>query len=661
MQSAFKKGPGLGLGRCRWSGPYRMAAMGAVVGLACGVASGQTFHLEDVTRAVGIDPFGYVAAEGMIAGIAAADFNRDGWVDFFLPSKEGACDQLWVNNGDGTFTEMAQDLGVSGCDEPLGKARARNALWLDYDGDRRLDLLVMGDSFFQRHADIKHHWTKPRLYRQLPDGTFENASVASGLQAMDFISDAWSLDPRSGATVLVRHIGGMTAGDLNGDGYMDLMIGLWQGAGQNKPMEIGGRILLNIPSPDGGRMFEDVTIATLAPGVAEPGLDHFGSHWQIVMHDFNGDGRQDIYIAIDMDENHLWLNQGSYEDPARPGVFLLHPMVDYTHEAGVTSPMPETDMGVALGDANNDGMLDLYITKTDVPGGTIRNDFYITRAMAEPRFEDIAGPAGVMGTRFGFGWGTTFKDMDRDCWEDLVVTNGFNGCSDRPILVINDGNTGDPTFVEQPEPALTRLERGATIVGADLDRDGDIDLLHTITLADDRGCSDSALRVLDNVAEADAPHAHWLTVRPRMAGPNHYAIGAVVRVNVTGPGEDLDMMRLVTTGISMAGQEPAEAHFGLGFEPRLDHQVTVTVEWPDGSTPTVFGGTIASLSDQVITVGPCSVVDLDGDDGLTFFDLLAYLNRFEAGDMAADLAAPFGTLDTMDVLEAIRLIEAGCP
>lgn len=637
--------------------------MASAIGLACSLASAQTFALEDVSDLVGIDSADYTSAPGMIAGIAAVDYNNDGYVDFFVPSAEGVPDLLYVNNGDGTFAEMAEEMGVSGGDG-VDKPRSRVALWLDYDGDRRLDLLVLGDSFFTPIDEINYGWATPRLFHQLPDGTFEDASDATGLSDLDLVSDHRGLDPGSPATTLLRHQGGVAAGDLNGDGYIDLMIGVWSAAGENDPDEIGGRLLLNQPDPNtGGRRFEDVSIDVLAPGVAEPGTDNFGSFWQIVMNDFNGDGLLDIYGACDMDKNHLWLNQGSYEDPDRPGVMLMHPMLDVTDSAGATDPMPETDMGVALGDTNADGLFDIFVTITDTPGSALHNNFFLSQT-DEPTFIEAAAAAGVseMGGKFGWGWGTTFQDMDRDGWPDLLITNGFNSCVDRPRMMLHDGDPDNVSFTEQVSDALTLVERGSSIIGADLGRNGCIDLLHTVTIsAGPTGCEGSSVKILRNVPDIDDPLPHWITVRPRMVGPNFHAIGAVVRVELAGAATDLDMVRLLTAGISMAGQEPAEAHFGLSADAEPSDMLTVTIQWPDGSAPTVIEGTIDQIGDRVLHVGPCSVVDMDGVDGLSFFDLLEYLNRFEAGDLATDLAAPFGTLDYMDVLEAINQIEAGCP
>ncbi len=638
----------------------RAAALATVVGLACGVASGQTFDLENVAADSGIDSSLYTSAPGMIAGIAAADYDGDGHVDFFVPNAEGLADLMYVNNGDGTFTEAAADLGISGGDGP-DKVRSRVALWLDYDGDRRLDLMVLGDSFFEDMTEIKEDWAQPRLFRQLPDGTFENVTEATGLHLLDMLSDHRAFDPGSTATTLVRHFSSVSAGDLNGDGYLDVMIGLWQALGENDPDEIGARLLLNQPDGSGGRVFEEVTIDVLAPGVAEPGVDNFGSFWQIVMHDFNHDGLLDIYAAIDMDHNHLWLNQGSFEDPTRPGVMLLNPMEDVTFAAGVTSPTLETDMGVALGDPNNDGLMDIYITTTDTPGSGINNSFFVAQS-TDPTFIDMAESAGVEGNQFGWGWGTTFKDMDCDGWEDLLVTNGFNSCTDQPRMMINDGTPDDISFTEQASAALNRPDRGSTIIGADVDRDGDVDLLHTLMLTSDTACSDSQIHLLENDTDSQALAPSWITVRPRMAGPNTHAIGATVRVELTGGLEELDMLRVITTGISMGGQEPAEAHFGLGAETRMNDWLRVTIAWPDGSTPTVIEGTVGAIGNQVLHVGPCSVLDVAEPYGsLDLFDALQYLNNFSDGDLSADLVAPFGELDIFDAIEAFSRIETGCP
>lgn len=632
-------------------------------GLACGIASAQDFTLEDVSRDAGIERTAYRSAMGMIAGLAAADYDNDGHIDFFVPNTEGMPDLLYVNNGDGTFTERASELGVSGGDG-ADKPRSRVALWFDYDGDRRLDLIVAGDSFFSPIDAIEWDWATPRLYRQLPDGTFEDVSDATGIADLDLVSDHRGLDPGSGALSLLRHIGSLAAGDVNGDGHVDLMIGLWSAAGENEPDEIGARLLLNLPDADtGGRKFEDVSIDVFAPGVAEPGVDHFGSFWQIVMHDFNGDGMLDIYGACDMDKNHMWINQGSFEDPDRPGVMLLNPMLDVTDTAGVTDPMPETDMGVSIADTNADGVMDIFVTITDTPGSALHNNFFLSQS-DEPTYIEAALEAGVsqQGGKFGWGWGTTFQDMDRDGWPDLLITNGFNSCVDRPRMMIHDGDPDNVHFTEQVSDALTIIERGSTIVGADINRDGCVDLLHTVMLsAISPRCDESAIKVLQNKPDDDGPQASYITVRPRMEGANFHAIGAMVRVELDGAAAQLDMIRTITAGISMAGQEPAEVYFGLGADTEGDDPLRVTIQWPGGVDATVVEGTVDSIGNQLLHIGPCSVVDLDGTPGLDFFDLLAFVNLFELGDMRTDLAAPFGTLDTFDVLEAIQLIEAGCP
>jgi len=638
----------------------RAAVLASVVGLACGMAHAQSFDLQNVAEARGIMEGDYQSAPGMIAGIAMADYDGDGHVDIFVPNAEGMPDLMYVNNGDGTFTEAAADLGIDGFDG-ADKPRSRVALWLDYDGDRRLDLLVLGDSFFTPIDAVRADWAQPRLFRQLPDGTFENATEATGLDQIDMLSDHRGFDPGSPATSLLRHFGSVAAGDLNGDGYLDVMLGLWQALGENEPDEVGARLLLNQPDGSGGRVFEDVTIDVLAPGVAEPGVDNFGSFWQIVMHDFNHDGLLDIYSAIDMDHNHLWLNQGSFEDPARPGVMLLNPMEDVTLAAGVTSPTFETDMGVALGDPNNDGMMDIYITTTDTPGSGINNSFFVAQSTT-PTFVDQAVPAGVQGNQFGWGWGTTFQDMDCDGWQDLLVTNGFNSCTDQPRMMMNNGDSGAIGFTEQASAALNRPDRGSTIIGADIDRDGDVDLLHTLMLTSDTACSDSAIHLLENDVDSQAVAPSWITVRPRMAGPNTHAIGGTVRVELTGGPVELDMHRVLTAGISMGGQEPAEAHFGLGADVRMNDFLRVTIAWPDGSTPTVVEGTVGAIGNQVLHVGPCSVVDVAEPYGsLDLFDALQYLNNFSDGEMSADLVAPFGQLDIFDVIEALNRIENGCP
>ena len=120
--------------------PGRLAFIASLLVLGgstlSGIAGAQV-QFVDTSTAAGLQA--YVMAEGLAGGAAAADFDDDGDIDIFVPTEEGMPNQLYRNNGDGTFSEIAAAAGVA------STLKSRTALWFDYDGDRRLDLFVAGD------------------------------------------------------------------------------------------------------------------------------------------------------------------------------------------------------------------------------------------------------------------------------------------------------------------------------------------------------------------------------------------------------------------------------------------------------------------------------------------------------------------------------------
>jgi hypothetical protein len=262
-------------------------------------AHGQVpFRFDDVSAQRGIGS--YRMAAGMGAGVAAADYDGDRDIDLFVPTAEGEADQLYQNIGNGKFVEVAADVGLD------STTRSRTALWLDYDGDGDLDLLVATD----------HDWmtTGPyTLYRQ-DDGVFTDVTAGSGLDVPAPVREDHPIIP---------HRGGLCAGDINGDGHLDVYSLQWNGLPH-----------LFLSNRDG--TFHDITSSS--------GVDTalYYAH-QPMMHDFDRDGWTDIYAAIDFLHNALYINQ-------RNGTF-----VDVAAAAGADNAM--NDMGMSLGDVDNDGGL----------------------------------------------------------------------------------------------------------------------------------------------------------------------------------------------------------------------------------------------------------------------------------------------------------------
>ncbi|MEM8931579.1 MAG: CRTAC1 family protein [Acidobacteriota bacterium] len=476
-----------------------------------------------------------VPGRGFGAGASAADFDDDGDIDVFVPTGADTPDRLYRNLGDGSFEDVAAALGVA------SQLRSRAALWFDADGDGRLDLVV-GSDCYQLTCDAGISLL--RLYRQNVDGTFTDVTATSGLVDLD---TGHNLD---------EHRSGIAAGDLDDDGDLDLVTGYWLGR-------------LHLYRNDGDGTFTDISL--------DAGFDTqvLGYH-QPMIHDVDGDGRMDIYVSVDFSFNRLWHNQGLVDG--------IPSFVDIAATANCDNAM--NDMGVALGDVDGDGDGDFYVTnifrltfhnvlqRNDTAGGTIR-------------FAEISEAAGV--DDGGWGWGTSFFDVDHDTDLDLAETNGWNTSTwDQPPRLWLRQPVSPPAFVEQAASVgLTDERWGSSLLAVDIDRDGDLDLLETV-----QGTRSNAVLLRhENQLAVGAPDRHYLVVRPRMLAPNVRAIGARVEIEIAGQTQ----VRWITAGTSYLGQEPAEAHFGLGSATMVDR---VTIAWPGGGETTRRD----VAADQVLTV-----------------------------------------------------------
>ncbi|MEO9475769.1 MAG: FG-GAP-like repeat-containing protein [Cyclobacteriaceae bacterium] len=494
-------------------------------------------------------------------GASASDYDQDGDIDFYLGTMSNSPNRLYQNNGDGSYEEIAQEVGLD-----LTHA-TRASLWIDYDGDSLLDLIAISEQYLEEDRRLT---LIINLMRQLSDGSFEDVTISSGL---DFGTRFTNMENAA--------VGGVTAGDLNNDHWLDLVISVW-----------GGGLIVFFNNGDG----------TFQNGTDKSNIGRsFTTYWQPILHDFDENGFIDIYCNIDFGKNELWLNQGG----------------ETFDEAGAitNSDSDFNEMGAALGDFDNDGDFDIYATNiTRNWGGKFFHNVLLQNNLQDGvlTFEDVSGSHDVFAG--GWDWGCTFFDFNNDGWLDLASTNGWHDTKnwepDHSKLWVN--KLGSLFDVSAESLFNDDLDAG-TLIAFDADRDGDLDLLQTLRA--NVGTKSPVIQYENSLDLLDA--GCYLVVKPRMNGANHFAIGAIVRVKTV---EGIQS-RLISAGTSFYGQEPAEAFFGLGDNTLVE---SVTIQWPGGRTSvyeSIESNQVILLRDETIeTPTDLSSSTVDGNTTIYWKD-----------------------------------------
>ncbi len=546
---------------------------------ALGMGETQTLSFVDVTTEVGLTDVAYVQGDwppgcdpdggGVVqtpckellqgGGVAAGDFDSDGWPDLYI-SRIGRRGALLHNRADGQggrrFVEVGLELGMGLVFDGNG------AVWADLDGDGDLDLYVsaMGDP-------ARFYLFRNRLAEDGAPG-FDERAHERGL-ALDDGLEHWGFS--------------IAVGDYDRDGWLDLFTSEWRPG--PAVLEQGGhaRLLHNLGPADPGS-FED---RTEAAGASVLALNPAGVYaFAPAFVDLDEDGWLDLAVVADNGTSRLLWNGGAGGDgDGGDGDDGFGGFVDGTPTAGVG--LERNGMGSTFGDLDGDGHLDWYVSAIFSPDddpevdcgnpicGAGGNRLY--RSVGPRCFEEVGRDYRVHAG--GWGWGVATWDPDNDGDIDLVETNGFRVPHGPPgSFFLGDPihlwrnlseAGGESVFEDQAAVAgLAHVGQGRGLITLDYDRDGDEDLL----VIDNGG--DTRLWRNDSGAENG-----WLDIEVRGApgGGNLDAIGARIEL-WRSPGSPRQV-RVIGVGAHFLGQGEHRAHFGLG--PGDAPVARVRVTWPE--------------------------------------------------------------------------------
>ena len=576
--------------------------------LALPAAAGAPLAFTDVTDQAGLAVFHAYelnASTGreMGSGGAVADFNNDGWQDIYFLSGGRNPDSLFINNGDGTFTDQAALWGLHDLPRHIGSA----ALAADFNDDGRTDLYVTSHGPAGSSGETGAH----RLLLNLPPDQhgqrrFGEFAVHCGVeQTATLAPDGF----------------GAAAGDIDLDGDLDLAVAGW--------IPLGHNFLFRNQGIDRGLLPVFVNDSAAIDSTFNTGnaLENQGFSPRII--DTNGDWHPEIIWVSDFVTSRYFRNDAD-------GTFS-----DITAQSGMG--LDQNGMGVTHGDFNNDGLIDFYVSSIEQPDYPVKpregNRLYINQG--DHQFTEIARPAGVHDGKWG--WGTSAVDFDHDGDLDLAEVNGwdfFPPFLDEPALLFANDGTGTGYAEIGAQTGFDHVSDGRGLARLDYDNDGDQD-----AVIFSRGERLTLLRN-DLITPGSQPaDANWLRVfvdtaaRPELAPEG---IGAVVSIKTAGGAQ----LRHIDAGPTFQATEERSAHFGTGVH---DTIVVLDVEFHDGTKLRLRD----LPANQTITIEtpPCRA-DLAAPFGvLDLADIQAFVIYFQNGSRAANLADPLPDPHNAPVLD----------